>query len=122
MVVRCGRRPGRASSSCTCRRPLAWPCGSSLATKYPVDRIMPANDWRELLSVEIADLGDYDLFQGHFSFGLMDLLPADVDPGGFLRDPVARTISHLKHMRRDPSFSQMGYRLAAGARPRRARA
>lgn len=85
-----------------------------LGNQYPVDRIMPANDWRELLSVEIADLGRYDLFQGHFSCGLMDLLSADVEPVVFLREPIARTISHLKHMRRDPSFSQMGYRLAAG--------
>jgi hypothetical protein len=85
-----------------------------LGNQYPVDRIMPANDWRELLSVEPADLADYDLFQGHFSCGLMDLLPADIEPIVFLRDPVARTVSHLKHMRRDPSFSQLGYRLAAG--------
>src|SRR5205823_9712667 len=49
-----------------------------------------------------------------FSCGLVDLLPADVEPIVFLREPVARTVSHLKHMRRDPSFSQMGYRLAAG--------
>src|SRR5438067_150490 len=27
-----------------------------LGNQYPVDRIMPANDWRELLSVEIAGL------------------------------------------------------------------
>jgi hypothetical protein len=82
--------------------------------QYPVDRIMPANDWRELLSVEIPDLDRYSLFQGHFSCGLMDLLPPDIAPIVFLREPVARTVSHLKHMRRDPSFSPMGYRLAAG--------
>jgi hypothetical protein len=85
-----------------------------LGNQYPIDRIMPANDWRELLSVEIADLDHYRLFQGHFSCGLMDLLPPDIAPIVFLREPVARTISHLKHMRRDPSFSPMGYRLAAG--------
>src|SRR5207302_9119959 len=51
-----------------------------LGNQYPVDRIMPANDWRELLSVEIADLDRYSLFQGHFSCGLMDLLPPDVAP------------------------------------------
>ena len=85
-----------------------------LGNQYPVDRIMPANDWRELLSVEIADLDRYSLFQGHFSCGLMDLLPPDVAPIVFLREPVARTVSHLKHMRRDPSFSPVGYRLAAG--------
>ena len=85
-----------------------------LGNQYPIDRIMPANDWRELLSVEIADLDRYSLFQGHFSCGLMDLLPPDIAPIVFLREPVARTVSHLKHMRRDPSFSPVGYRLAAG--------
>jgi hypothetical protein len=85
-----------------------------LGNQYPVDRIMPAHDWAELLSVETADLDRYDLFQGHFSCGLMDLLPADIEPIVFLREPVARTISHLKHLRRDPSFSPVGYRVAAG--------
>jgi hypothetical protein len=32
----------------------------------------------------------------------------------FLREPIVRTISHLKHLRRDPSFSPEAYRLAAG--------
>ena len=85
-----------------------------LGNQYPLDRVMPANDWRELMSVDLADLKKYDLFQGHFSCGLMELLPADVTPITFLREPVARTISHLKHLRRDPGFSPMAYRLAAG--------
>jgi hypothetical protein len=85
-----------------------------LGNQYPLDRVMPANDWRELLSIELTDLKKYDLFQGHFSCGLLDLLPADVTPITFLREPVARTISHLKHLRRDPSFSPMAYELAAG--------
>jgi hypothetical protein len=85
-----------------------------LRNQYPLDQIMPANDWRELLSVDLADLKKYSLFQGHFSCGLMDLLPADVTPIIFLREPVARTISHLKHLRRDPSFSPAAYELAAG--------
>jgi hypothetical protein len=85
-----------------------------LGNQYPFDRIMPANDWRELLAVDLADFKGYDLFQGHFSCGLMDILPADVSPIIFLREPVARTISHLKHLRRDPEFSPAAYKLAAG--------
>lgn len=85
-----------------------------LGNQYPLDRIMPANDWRELLAVDVADFKRYDLFQGHFSCGLMDVLPADVNPIIFLREPVARTISHLKHLRRDPDFSPAAYKLAAG--------
>ena len=85
-----------------------------LGNQYPLDRVMPANDWRELLPTDLTDLKKYDLFQGHFSCGLLDLLPADVTPITFLREPVARTISHLKHLRRDPGFSPMAYELAAG--------
>ena len=85
-----------------------------LGNQYQFDRVMPANDWRELLAVDLTDLKKYDLFQGHFSCGLLDLLPADVTPITFLREPVARTISHLKHLRRDPGFSPMAYELAAG--------
>ncbi|TMJ58910.1 MAG: hypothetical protein E6G81_10150 [Alphaproteobacteria bacterium] len=85
-----------------------------LGNQYPLDRIMPASNWRELLFLELTDLKRYDLFQGHFSCGLLDLLPADVTPITFLREPVARTISHLKHLRRDPSFSPMAYEVAAG--------
>lgn len=85
-----------------------------LGNQYPVDRILPASDWRELLSIDPAALDSYDLFQGHFSCGLLDLVPGDVAPIVFLREPVARTLSHLKHMHRDPSFSAVGYRLAAG--------
>jgi len=85
-----------------------------LGNQYPLDRIMPASNWRELLFLELTDLKRYDLFQGHFSCGLLDLLPADVTPITFLREPVARTISHLKHLRRDPSFSPMAFEVAAG--------
>src|SRR5205823_13817777 len=85
-----------------------------LGNQYPLDRIMPASNWRELLFLELSDLKRYDLFQGHFSCGLLDLLPADVTPITFLREPVARTISHLKHLRRDPSFSPMAFEVAAG--------
>ena len=27
-----------------------------LGNQYPLDRVMPANDWRELMSVDLADL------------------------------------------------------------------
>ena len=46
-----------------------------LGNQYPLDRVMPANDWRDLMLVDLADLKKYDLFQGHFSCGLMELLP-----------------------------------------------
>jgi hypothetical protein len=74
---------------------------------------MPANDWRALLEIDISKIAKYYLFQGHFSCGIFDLLPKDVRSIVFLREPVARTISHLRHLRRDPNFHP-AHSLAAG--------
>ncbi len=84
-----------------------------LGNQYPVSQVMPANDWMELLTSGLNDLSGYRLFQGHFGCGLFDLLPPDVRPVVFLREPIARTISHLKHLRRDPNF-HLAHALAAG--------
>jgi hypothetical protein len=75
-----------------------------LGNQYQVSQIMPANDWRELLELDIREIAKYCLFQGHFSCGIFDLLPKDIRSIVFLREPVARTISHLRHLRRDPNF------------------
>lgn len=84
-----------------------------LENQYRVDEISPAHDWPQMLALDPARIADYRLFQGHFSCGLLDLLPADVQSVVFLREPVARTISHLKHLRRDPNFHP-AHHLAAG--------
>lgn len=84
-----------------------------LGNQYPVAQILPATDWISLLSFEGGELDRYRLFQGHFSCGIFDLLPPDVRPIVFLREPISRTISHLKHLRRDPDFHP-AHQLAAG--------
>ena len=84
-----------------------------LGNQYAVSQILPAFGWPELLSVDFSRIEEYRLFQGHFSCSLLDLLPKDVVPIVFLREPVARTISHLKHLRRDPNFHP-AHQLAAG--------
>jgi hypothetical protein len=84
-----------------------------LGNQYPVSQIMPANDWLELLRLGIGEIEQYRLFQGHFTCGIFDLLPADVRPIVFLREPVARTISHLRHLSRDPKFHP-AHQFAAG--------
>jgi hypothetical protein len=84
-----------------------------LGNQYPVSQRMPANDWLELLDLDIKDIDKYNLFQGHFTCGIFDLIPADVKTIVFLREPIARTISHLKHLSRDPNFHS-AHQLAAG--------
>src|SRR6266699_5286890 len=84
-----------------------------LSNQYPVAQIMRATDWPAFLEMDRTEIGQYRLFQGHFTCGIFDLLPKDVRPIVFLREPVARTISHLKHLRRDPNFHP-AHKLAAG--------
>ncbi len=84
-----------------------------LSNQYPVAQIMPATDWLTFLDIDRKEIEQYRLFQGHFTCGVFDLLPKDVRPIVFLREPVARTISHLKHLRRDPHF-HTAHKLAAG--------
>jgi len=84
-----------------------------LSNQYPVAQIMPATDWPPFLEIDRGEIDQYRLFQGHFTCGIFDLLPKDVRPIVFLREPVARTISHLSHLRRDPNFHP-AHKLAAG--------
>jgi len=84
-----------------------------LGNQYPVAQIMPATDWLTFLDVDRREIEQYRLFEGHFTCGIFDLLPKDVRPIVFLREPVARTISHLSHLRRDPNFHP-AHKLAAG--------
>jgi hypothetical protein len=84
-----------------------------LSNQYPVAQIMPATDWLSFLKIDRREIEQYRLFQGHFTCGIFDLLPKDVRPIVFLREPVARTISHLRHLRRDPHF-HAAHELAAG--------
>ena len=84
-----------------------------LSNQYPVAQIMPATDWRTFLEIDRREIRNYRLFQGHFTCGIFDLLPKDVRPIVFLREPVARTISHLRHLRRDPHFHP-AHKLAVG--------
>jgi hypothetical protein len=84
-----------------------------LSNQYSISQIMPAVGWLDLLSIDRHEFDKYRLFQGHFSYGIIDILPPDVRPIVFLREPIARTISHLKHMRRDPNFHP-AHKLAVG--------
>jgi hypothetical protein len=84
-----------------------------LGNQYPLSQQMPANSWLELLETDVGAFENYRLFQGHFTSGIFDLLPKDVRRIVFLREPIARTISHLRHLRRDPNFHP-AHQLAAG--------
>jgi hypothetical protein len=80
---------------------------SFLADQYPDADRCPAEDWRALAEYDQPALAGFRLFYGHLSANLKDYLPAGVRTATFLRSPVGRTISTIRHLMRDPSFHPM---------------
>jgi hypothetical protein len=74
-----------------------------LQNQYPAADIMPARDWHEVLRSGHLPSA-FRLAAGHFAYNLRFALAAGTPVLTVLRDPVARTISALKHLRRDPDF------------------
>jgi hypothetical protein len=64
-------------------------------------RFCPDGLWNQLLRRDVATLGDFDFFAGHFYTGLADYLNRDLITLTFLRHPVERSISHYLHIMRD---------------------
>jgi hypothetical protein len=57
-----------------------------------------AYEWLHALrSAGFTDLSRYSLVSGHFPLALREAMRADVRTLTFLREPYARSISHLKH-------------------------
>jgi hypothetical protein len=80
---------------------------SFLADQYSLDERCPARNWSELARTPRDLLSGYSLVYGHFSANLRELLPFGVKTFTFLRDPIERTISAIRHMLRDPLFHPM---------------
>jgi hypothetical protein len=80
---------------------------SFLADQYPDGDRCPAEDWRALAAYDQPALARFRLFYGHLSANLKDYLPAGVRTATFLRSPVGRTVSTIRHLMRDPSFHPM---------------
>src|ERR1700685_120727 len=83
-----------------------------LSSQYDMREKAPAVDWAGLRNLP-RPLGDYKLYVGHFRYFLRRILPPGVKVFTFLRDPVERSISHLKHMATDPHFHEV-HKLAEG--------
>jgi hypothetical protein len=80
---------------------------SFLADQYPDADRCPAEGWRALAAYDQPALARFRLFYGHLSANLKDYLPAGVRAATFLRSPVGRTVSTIRHLMRDPSFHPM---------------
>lgn len=53
-------------------------------------------------------LGRFRLIRGHFAYNMIDLFPSPPHVIVMLREPMARTLSHLRHMQREPKFCLHG--------------
>ncbi len=75
-----------------------------LANQYEAGETCRATGWAELAREDAEGLARYRLVQGHFAPSLAALLHPGIRTLIVLREPVARTVSVLRHIRRDPAF------------------
>lgn len=74
-----------------------------LANQYRLEAIAPSN-WQQLLTITPERVSRLRLLQGHFPWELKNFLPGNPRIITFLREPIARTLSTLQHLARDPEF------------------
>jgi hypothetical protein len=76
-----------------------------LSEQYRPDEICKAERWQDFLGHE-QDLRSFRLVRGHFRYNLRDLVAEDARMLVVMREPLRRTVSALRHLRRDPNFHQ----------------
>ncbi len=74
-----------------------------LETQYADRDICLDEGWHSLASVD--QLVTKSLIRGHFQYNLRQALPPAFKLLTILRDPVARTLSSIKHLQRDATFA-----------------
>lgn len=73
-----------------------------LARHFTPDRICPLY-WNTLHQLTVADLGHYDLFQGHYDFASLRFIPRDnIRVISMFREPRSRMISGWRALRAFP--------------------
>ncbi len=64
--------------------------------------VCPARIWDHLVKLDGNTLSEYRAFAGHFGVDLGEFLELKLVSASVFRDPVARTLSHYRHVFRDP--------------------
>src|SRR5688572_8177478 len=80
-----------------------------LASQFSPEKVCPAYHLSELLRIPPKQLAEYELFRGHFYFGLETFLPEIPDYITFIRFPVERVISTFHHVRRTPGHEMAAF-------------
>ncbi len=74
-----------------------------LETQYNDRDICLEEGWYTVKSLD--QIAGKQLIRGHFQYNLRQRLPPDAKLLTVLRDPIARTLSSLKHLQRDATFA-----------------
>jgi hypothetical protein len=74
-----------------------------LSDQYSPLVTCPANTWAAASQLD-RSLASYRLVQGHFQYNLRAALQPGTKVVAVVREPLARTLSALSHLRRDPAF------------------
>ncbi|HEV2364878.1 MAG TPA: sulfotransferase family 2 domain-containing protein [Caulobacteraceae bacterium] len=83
-----------------------------LKNQFWPHEVCPAQTWAECLEIGLDNVSQYRLVQGHLPLSLRDGLGQGMSTVTFLREPVDRTISALKHLRRDRECNRLHDRVA----------
>ncbi len=67
------------------------------------ERMSQSQLWDHIKFDDPSTFAKHNIFAGHFGMALPTLLQRPTWTFTFLRDPVARTVSHFKHVKRDPN-------------------
>jgi hypothetical protein len=73
-----------------------------LSKQIGEEKTCPARNWDQLILIERSRITKYGLFHGHFGIDFEAYLRRKVFAITLLRDPLLRTISHYRHVHRDP--------------------
>jgi len=76
-----------------------------LENQYAAAAICPAEDWRGAQTLP-RPVRDYALIRGHFGFNMAQSAP-EARILTVLREPLRRTVSGLRHIKRDPAFNAL---------------
>jgi hypothetical protein len=74
-----------------------------LRDQYSSSVTCPVNTWPAAIGLDRA-IGSYRLVQGHFQYNLRAALQPETKVVTVVREPLARTLSALSHLQRDPAF------------------
>jgi hypothetical protein len=77
-----------------------------LQNQYQPGDVLLADTWSDIVRSG-ARPADHQLVQGHFFYNMRQALKPDTAVVAVLREPLARTLSGLRHLQRDPNFHRL---------------